>query len=150
MSISIPICARNGERSKAAAADSKNLLSNAVKFTAHGHVKVTVGLARQGWSPDTRFLGMHRRSLLCRGGTGIGVAPEKQRLIFEAFQQADAVVAQVWRYGIGIGDQPRTRHAARRRNKALKRAWRGQHFTLYLPCGTTVWGGEVNGAPITI
>ena len=47
----------------------KNLLSNAVKFTAHGHVKVSVALAKQGWSSDhagTQECLAGR--CLCRGG----------------------------------------------------------------------------------
>ncbi len=68
----------------------KNLLSNAVKFTSQGHVEVRVGLATQGWSPDHPVLrSADQVVIFAVEDTGIGVAPEKQRLIFEAFQQAD-------------------------------------------------------------
>ena len=104
----------------------KNLLSNAVKFTAHGHVKVRVGLATQGWSAGSRGAAAMRSQVVAFAveDTGIGVAPEKQRLIFEAFQQADAGTSpQIRRHRLGTGHQPRTRDAARRRNQALERAW---------------------------
>src|SRR4029078_1927858 len=72
----------------------KNLLSNAVKFTTHGQVEVRVGYATQGWSVDHPILTSAQNVLaFAVEDTGIGVAPEKQRLIFEAFQQDDGGTA---------------------------------------------------------
>jgi signal transduction histidine kinase len=75
----------------------KNLLSNAFKFTDRGHVQVTVGPAERG--PDgapgryVKFAVQH---------TGIGIPKEKQRLIFEAFQQADGTTSRKYG-GTGLG-----------------------------------------------
>ncbi len=81
----------------------KNLLSNAFKFTAHGQVKMSVRPVRAGWSPN--HLSLNRANSVIGieiSDTGIGIAPEKQRLIFEAFQQADAGTSRKYG-GTGLG-----------------------------------------------
>ena len=67
--------------------------------------------------------------------TGIGIPPDKQQIIFEAFQQADGIdQPQVRRHRPGPGDQPRAVAAARRRDPAASaRRASGSTFTLYLP-----------------
>ena len=70
----------------------KNLLSNAFKFTAQGHVEVKVQMVTEGWTSGHRVLSNAPKVVsFAISDTGIGIAPEKQRLIFEAFQQADVV-----------------------------------------------------------
>jgi signal transduction histidine kinase len=69
----------------------KNPLSNAFKFTAQGHVEVKVRVVAEGWTPGHPVLSRAAKVVsFAISDTGIGIAPEKQRLIFEAFQQADA------------------------------------------------------------
>jgi signal transduction histidine kinase/CheY-like chemotaxis protein len=59
-----------------------NLLSNAVKFTREGGVRLEVARV-VGVAPGRCTLRFSVRD------TGIGIAPEKQALIFDAFTQAD-------------------------------------------------------------
>ncbi|HEY4542668.1 MAG TPA: response regulator [Noviherbaspirillum sp.] len=67
----------------------KNLLSNAIKFTQQGEVRLEVGAA----GGRVRFA-VH--------DTGIGIAPEQQEVIFEAFRQADGSTSRTFG-GTGLG-----------------------------------------------
>ena len=70
----------------------KNLISNAVKFTSKGAVSLII---RKN-AKDARILDIVVKD------TGIGIAPEKQNLIFEAFQQADGSTKRKYG-GTGLG-----------------------------------------------
>src|SRR6202030_2239734 len=81
----------------------KNLLSNAFKFTEHGGVKLSVYQTASGWSPDHAVLNSAPGVVVFEvSDTGIGILPEKQRIIFEAFQQADASTNRKYG-GTGLG-----------------------------------------------
>ncbi|MBL8178186.1 MAG: response regulator [Bryobacterales bacterium] len=72
----------------------RNLISNALKFTEKGEVQVTASVLR---SED----GFVHLQFAVRD-TGIGIAPEKRRRIFESFTQADGSITR--RYGgTGLG-----------------------------------------------
>ena len=81
----------------------KNLLSNAFKFTSRGGVRLHVSEVPQGWSSSHPVLSQAGRIVSFEvSDTGIGIPPEKQRIVFEAFQQADASTSR--RYGgTGLG-----------------------------------------------
>jgi signal transduction histidine kinase/DNA-binding response OmpR family regulator/CHASE3 domain sensor protein len=68
----------------------KNLLSNAVKFTELGKVSLTVSATREGWIQ------------FAVADSGIGIPPDQQERIFEAFHQADGTTSRRFG-GTGLG-----------------------------------------------
>jgi signal transduction histidine kinase len=106
-----------------------NLVGNAIKFTAHGKVALEASIAsHRGYQIELHFVVRD---------TGIGIAPEKQRLIFDAFSQADgSVTRQFGGTGLGLTISARLVEAMKGALWVESTLGKGScfHFTICLGC----------------
>ncbi|MEU3038371.1 HAMP domain-containing protein [Streptomyces griseoaurantiacus] len=125
----------------------RNLLSNAIKFTASGRVELRVnrvhdpehrpadgdetGSASGSGSASASGEGVIAFAV---SDTGIGIAPEKLPVIFEAFQQADGTTHRKYGgTGLGLSISREIAGLLGGRITAASRPGKGSTFTLYVP-----------------
>jgi signal transduction histidine kinase/CheY-like chemotaxis protein/HPt (histidine-containing phosphotransfer) domain-containing protein len=121
-----------------------NLVSNAIKFTERGYVNLAVSVEQREDQPFIRF---------DVEDSGIGIAKDKQEVIFSAFSQAETGTTR--RYGgTGLGLSI-TRRLAELMGGTValhSELGRGSTFTLCIPAGLDVTAQPelVEGSPFSV
>ena len=114
-----------------------NLVGNAIKFTERGEIQISAKIVQ------LRDEGVHitysRHIAVSVRDTGIGIAPDKQEVIFQPFQQADGSISRIYG-GTGIG-LPISRRLVELHGGSMtveSEPGRGSTFTFSLPVTESV------------
>ena len=112
----------------------KNLLANAFKFTQSGSVALRVAADAMG------------RVAFAISDTGIGIAPEQQARVFEAFQQADGTISRKFGgTGLGLSISRELAHLIGGEIALQSEPGHGSTFTLTIPAHV---GATLTASPL--
>lgn len=112
----------------------KNLLSNALKFTEQGGVNLQISMVAEAAQLDGKGQSSSPIIAFAVSDTGIGIPVEKQKIIFEAFQQADGTTSRKFGgTGLGLSISRELAQLLGGRIELVSQPGQGSTFTLYLP-----------------
>ncbi|WP_299309799.1 PAS domain S-box protein [uncultured Croceicoccus sp.] len=116
-----------------------NLVGNGVKFTEHGDVRID---ARADFEDDEEIL------VLEVADTGIGIAPDKLRTIFNQFDQADGSIARRFGgTGLGLSISSQLTEMMGGTLTVKSKEGRGTSFTVRIPLIAAEDDAELNDPP---
>ena len=112
----------------------KNLLSNAFKFTEDGSVTITISRPEENTNLSYSGLDYRKAIAFAVSDTGIGISEKKQKMIFNAFQQADGTIDRKYGgTGLGLSISKEISKLLGGEIQLVSEKGVGSTFTLYLP-----------------
>ncbi len=126
----------------------KNLVGNAVKFTESGRVAITFAVAGADDAGRLSRLRPDQALRVSVSDTGIGIPPDKQKVIFEAFQQAEGGTARKYGgTGLGLSIVRELTRILGGEIHLQSEPGRGSTFTVYLPLQRPATESELRALP---
>ncbi|WOC15543.1 NahK/ErcS family hybrid sensor histidine kinase/response regulator [Pseudochrobactrum sp. MP213Fo] len=98
----------------------QNLLSNSIKYSRSG--KILLGVRRRGSHLEIKV-----------ADTGIGIAPDKQNLVFREFYRLDEGISQADGLGLGLSIVDRIIHVLRLKISLSSKPGKGTCFNVTIP-----------------
>ena len=114
----------------------KNLLSNAFKFTEQGSVTLQIAPTQHQFDRIARSRSSQPEAAIAFAvqDTGIGIQADQQKIIFEAFQQADGTTSRKYGgTGLGLSISRELAQLLGGQIELVSQPQQGSRFTLYLP-----------------
>ncbi|MBF0447674.1 MAG: CHASE domain-containing protein [Magnetococcales bacterium] len=121
----------------------RNFLSNAIKFTAHGHVQLRISKPDDTISLHNPALHHNNTIVMTVQDSGIGISPDKQDWIFEAFRQGDGTTSrQYGGTGLGLSISRKLATLLGCEIQLESQEGKGSAFSLYIPLDFSLVRGE--------
>jgi CheY-like chemotaxis protein/CHASE3 domain sensor protein/putative methionine-R-sulfoxide reductase with GAF domain len=112
----------------------RNFMSNAIKFTHQGSISVRFSRPAGDTRLDRSGLDIANAFSIAVEDTGIGIPSDKQKLIFEAFQQAQGGTSREYGgTGLGLSISRELVRLLGGEIQLVSREGEGSTFTVYLP-----------------